>query len=185
MNNRIIICDDDQRITRFCHKILTPKFDVTVCYDGESCIKLVERSVRGNQLFALVFVDVLLPGKDGYSVVRDLQKIDENLRIVLITASVIKSLPEFRFPSKVLFLAKPFTAVEICQLAISLTTAYNLEETILLNRDELIRGIEVTTNSLLKVLEYERFARDREVAGDIETTSASNGREDEGGDQTP
>jgi DNA-binding response OmpR family regulator len=84
---RVLLVDDERDIVDTVKYSLELRgFDVDVCYDGENAVKKA-RSGR----YALVLLDVMLPGKNGYEVSRilkdDMARGDvAAFKIMLITA---------------------------------------------------------------------------------------------------
>jgi len=84
---RVLLVDDERDIVDTVKYSLELRgFDVDVCYDGENAVKKA-RSGR----YALVLLDVMLPGKNGYEVSRilkdDMARGDvPAFKIMLITA---------------------------------------------------------------------------------------------------
>ena len=84
---RVLLVDDERDIVDTVKYSLELRgFDVDVCYDGENAVKKA-RSGR----YALVLLDVMLPGKNGYEVSRllkdDMARGDvPPFKIMLITA---------------------------------------------------------------------------------------------------
>ena len=79
---RILIVEDEQKVARFLKKGLEAEgYDIEVAHDGE----LGEQLARTGS-FDLVLLDVLLPKKDGFTVLHDLRKNSIRIPIVMLTA---------------------------------------------------------------------------------------------------
>ena len=81
MHARILVVDDDEAIRDALKLILEDDYDV-VCVD--SGIKAIEE-VK-NQIFDLVFLDVVMPEMDGIETLRRLKAHDKNLDIIMVSA---------------------------------------------------------------------------------------------------
>lgn len=79
--SQILIVDDDENIADLIQLYLTKEcFDTKIVYDGKSALSAV-KSYRPN----LVLLDIMLPGMDGYEVLREIRKFS-NLPIILLSA---------------------------------------------------------------------------------------------------
>jgi len=81
INARILVVDDDEAIRDALKLILEDDYDV-VCVD--SGIKAVEEIK--NQVFDLVFLDVVMPEMDGIETLRRIKAYDKNLDIIMVSA---------------------------------------------------------------------------------------------------
>lgn len=81
MNDRILIVEDDKVIAELEKEYLTANgYDVDVCYDGDSGIaKAFEND------YSLIILDVMLPGKNGFDICRELRQVKE-IPILFVTA---------------------------------------------------------------------------------------------------
>jgi two-component system, OmpR family, copper resistance phosphate regulon response regulator CusR len=80
--SRILIAEDEARISSFLEKGLRANgFSTNVAADGEEALRLA-RSGR----FDLLILDLGLPGKDGFDVLRELRHEGRQLPVVILTA---------------------------------------------------------------------------------------------------
>jgi DNA-binding response OmpR family regulator len=80
--SRILIAEDEGRIASFLEKGLRANgFATDVVADGEEALRLA-RSGK----FDLLILDLGLPGKDGFEVLRELRQSDRRLPVVILTA---------------------------------------------------------------------------------------------------
>jgi DNA-binding response OmpR family regulator len=80
--NRILIAEDEERIASFIEKGLRASgFTTTVAADGGQAIALA----RSGE-FDLLILDLGLPGRDGFAVLRALRESDRQLPVVILTA---------------------------------------------------------------------------------------------------
>ncbi len=86
MLNKILIIEDDKEIAAIEKDFLEINgFDVVIENDG---IKGKERALSGG--FALILLDLMLPGKDGISICREIrEKVD--IPILMVTAQITDS----------------------------------------------------------------------------------------------
>jgi DNA-binding response OmpR family regulator len=80
--SRILIAEDEPRIASFLEKGLRANgFTTTVTEDGRDALDLAD-----SEDFDLLILDVGLPGRDGFSVLRELRKRGRRLPVVILTA---------------------------------------------------------------------------------------------------
>ncbi|MEU5953405.1 response regulator transcription factor [Streptomyces sp. NPDC047525] len=82
MNNRILIVEDEERIASFVEKGLRSNgFTTSVVGDGEAAY---DYALTGS--FDLVVLDIGLPGKDGFTVLRQLREARVSTPVIVLTA---------------------------------------------------------------------------------------------------
>ncbi|MCD9625412.1 response regulator transcription factor [Rhabdothermincola salaria] len=80
--NRVLVVDDEERITAFVEKGLRKHgFTTMAVHDGDSAVDLAR---DGD--FDLVVLDVGLPRRDGFEVLRCLRERGERLPVILLTS---------------------------------------------------------------------------------------------------
>jgi DNA-binding response OmpR family regulator len=85
---KILICDDDIVIARLIKIALSDEIDITT-----SPSEAIEKAKTGN--YDAAIIDLLMPERSGYDVVREIRKFNQEMRIVLITASDIEFARQF------------------------------------------------------------------------------------------
>ena len=79
---RILIVEDEQRLSEALAELMRrEKYDVDVCNNGEDGL---EFALSG--IYDVIVLDVMLPKKDGFSVVHELRKKDVQTPVILLTA---------------------------------------------------------------------------------------------------
>lgn len=82
LKNRILIVEDEFRIAGFIQKGLQKHgFTTTTAEDGDQAILKAHSSD-----FDLLLLDLGLPGKDGWTVLRELRDRDQQFPIIIVTA---------------------------------------------------------------------------------------------------
>lgn len=82
MSGRILIAEDEDRIASFLEKGLRAAgYTTTVASDGVSALV---KALSGE--FDLLILDIGLPDKDGFEVLRDVRARDRDLPVVILTA---------------------------------------------------------------------------------------------------
>jgi DNA-binding response OmpR family regulator len=79
---KILLVEDEQKVSAFIKKGLEEQnYTVEVAYDGLMGIKLALENE-----YDIVILDVILPGRDGYEVCREIRKFKMELPILMLTA---------------------------------------------------------------------------------------------------
>jgi two-component system, NtrC family, sensor kinase len=109
------------------------QYHIDSAYQGPEALALLRQAHREHLPYALAFVDVRMPpGWDGIETINQLWRVDPELQVVICTAYSDHSWSEIRrrlAPSdNLLILRKPFDAVEIRQLAHTLSTKWTLRQ---------------------------------------------------------
>jgi two-component system, OmpR family, copper resistance phosphate regulon response regulator CusR len=80
--SRILIAEDETRIASFLEKGLRANgFATEVAREGDEALRL---ALSGG--FDLLVLDLGLPGKDGFDVLRELRAVDRSLPVIILTA---------------------------------------------------------------------------------------------------
>ncbi len=155
-NRRILVIDDDREIWQAYRDVLAggdkggltdrirdllqeddgrknddPVFELKFADQGRDGFELVRQALAGGHPFAVAFIDVRMPpGWDGMETALRIRQIDPEVEIVIVTAYSDRSRREIvktvGTPEKLLFLRKPFDPEELYQLALCLSTKWNL-----------------------------------------------------------
>ena len=79
---KILIVEDEKKIAQFARKALEEQgFTVTVCHDGHEGYDRVT-----HEAFDVVLLDIMLPGRDGLSILSNLRKQGNTVPVILLTA---------------------------------------------------------------------------------------------------
>jgi len=79
---RILIAEDDRHILAGLIDALESEgYQITAAVDGEEAASLFER-----ESFDLVILDVMMPGRSGYDVCKQIRAVDQDLPIMILTA---------------------------------------------------------------------------------------------------
>ena len=155
---RILIVDDNKAIHEDIKTILLPERDTSALEElveeitgesghtdfamdieweidsalqGEEGVAMVRRAREDGRPYALVYVDIRIPpGLDGVETIRKMQREDDQLQYVIITAYSDYSWQDFQETvirsDNLLVLKKPFEAIEIRQSAAALARKWQL-----------------------------------------------------------
>ena len=109
---RMLVVDDEQRICRFVARALEAcGFRVDQAADGAEAL----RAVAAND-YAVIVLDLLLPGLDGYEVLRRIVDADPGQRVLVLSAvGDVESRVRCLRIGAVDYLAKPFAIAELIE----------------------------------------------------------------------
>jgi two-component system, NtrC family, sensor kinase len=154
LNRRILLIDDMPTIHQDFRKILTPlspqtaeldaveaalfgdeakpvvdAFELDSAYQGQEGLAKLQQALDAGLPYAMAFVDMRMPpGWDGVQTIEHLWRADPRLQVVICTAysdhSWDEVLARLDVRDRLLILKKPFDAIEVCQLATSLTAKW-------------------------------------------------------------
>ena len=78
----ILIVEDDAKIASFTKKGLTEQgFTVAVCHDGDTGY-----AHAMEHTYDALILDIMLPGRDGLSILRSLREQGQTVPVILLTA---------------------------------------------------------------------------------------------------
>lgn len=112
---------------------LQTKYELDFAFQGQEAFAMADKAVKENRPYALIFMDVRMPpGWDGIETISRIWLKHPYVEMVLCTAysdytwdDIIEKLGS---TDKLLFLRKPFDAVAVQQMALSLVKKWNLGE---------------------------------------------------------
>ncbi len=181
-NRRILVIDDQESIHKDMRLILSgeketvdlhdietflgiqvvegeqPTFEVDSAYQGEEGLELVERAVKAGRPYALAFVDMRMPpGWDGLQTIPRLWQADPDLQVVICSAYSDHSwndiLGELGQTDRFLILKKPFSHIEVSQLALALTEKWYLAQKARMKLDQMQAMVDERTRELARTNE--------------------------------
>ena len=130
-----------------------PNFTVHKAANGMEGLELVKKSVAQGTPYAVIFLDMRMPGWDGMETAERIRKFDSKAEIIFVTAFSDRSIDDIiaRAGQNVGYHCKPYASEEITQLATKAVTDYNklrnLERLI-----EAISSISIEENHLTSLL---------------------------------
>lgn len=110
---KILVADDEEVIRDLFYDFLDGKgYEVVTANDGKEAIdKIKEEEIDA------AFIDVILPGKDGLEVLREIKKIRPGVEVIMITAYEVKDeLKAARQEGAYACLQKPFRVKEVIDI---------------------------------------------------------------------
>lgn len=86
MIKKILVIDDDEEFCEEFSDILKDEgYEVSVAHNGIDGQALVE-----NKVYDILFLDLKMPGLDGYSILEKIKKTNLKLKIIVITGSLLE-----------------------------------------------------------------------------------------------
>jgi PAS domain S-box-containing protein len=134
--------------------VVADGFHLDSAYQGEEGLALVTEAVQCNRPYVAAFVDMRMPpGWDGVETIERIWPVDPDLYVVICSAYSDYPWDEIseRFNDKrkqLLFLSKPFQAIEVRQIALALTSQWQLAREVQNRRKMLESEIESRTRAL-------------------------------------
>lgn len=112
---KIMVVDDDDIIIQAMKNILTPEgFTVIGARSGEECLRILE-----NERPAYIFIDIQMPGMDGWETLREIKKREElrDIPTAMLTAQPLtkETLEKEGIFALVDYVVKPFTKGDIIE----------------------------------------------------------------------
>jgi two-component system NtrC family sensor kinase len=131
-----------------------PNFTVHKASNGMEGVEMVKQSIKEDRPYAVIFLDMRMPGWDGMETAMQIRKYDNKAEIIFVTAFSDRSIDDIiaKAGQNVGYHCKPYASEEITQLATKAVTDYNK----LRNLEKLIEAIssisldEHQLNSLLQ-----------------------------------
>src|SRR5687767_4989718 len=120
-----------------------PNFKVHKASNGMEGLEMVKKSIAEGTPYAVIFLDMRMPGWDGMETAEQIRKIDTKAEIIFVTAFSDNSIEDIVASAgqNVGFHCKPYASEEITQLATKAVTDYNK----LRNLEQLIETISSIT----------------------------------------
>lgn len=130
------------------------RFQLEAAMQGEDGVDLVTDACRDERPYAMAFVDVRMPpGWNGVETTRRLWEADPRLQVVICSAysdhsweDIVKTLGP---TDRLVILKKPFETIEVRQLALAMTTKWNLSR----DGERMQREMEAMIDALTYELE--------------------------------
>ncbi len=134
-------------------RVIDIKYRIDDAYQGEEAVKMVKTAKESGDPYSLVFMDVRMPpGIDGIETIERIWTIDSNVGVVICTAfsdySWDQIITKLGQNDNLLFLRKPFDNVSLKQVALTMTTKWNLKIQVNEHIENLEKQVEMRTSEL-------------------------------------
>lgn len=112
--------------------VLHPGYEIDDAYQGDEAVAMVNAAFRDGRPYSLVFMDVRMPpGMDGVQTLKKIWENHKDVEAVICSAfsdySWKEILAELGTNDRLLFLPKPFNSVAVKQMALAMTTKWELD----------------------------------------------------------
>jgi PAS domain S-box-containing protein len=150
---RILLADDNADMRDYVQRLLSEQYDVTAVADGQVAWTEVQRSVPD-----LILTDVMMPGLDGFGLLRQLRSTSEtkDLPVILVSARAgDEARIEGLGSAADEYITKPFSAKELLASVrnrLELAAVRRDSQEILRQREEHLRAVVETTPACIKLL---------------------------------
>lgn len=140
-------------------------YDLDSAFSGEQAVEMVRAAVDEGRPYALAMVDMRMPpGCDGLDAIEHTWALDPDVQIVICTAYSDHTwrdiVDRLNRRDQWLILRKPFDSAEVCQLALSLTTKWELHRQSHAHMRDLEELVEERTRELRREVEDRRRAEE-------------------------
>ncbi|MDH5694423.1 MAG: diguanylate cyclase [Gammaproteobacteria bacterium] len=113
------------------NRVSSIQYEISSAYQGGEALKMFRDSYEHGNPYALVIMDVRMPpGMDGIQTIKEMRNIDNLVELVICTAysdyGWEQIVEQLGMSDKIQFLSKPFESITLKQLALSLTTKWNI-----------------------------------------------------------
>ncbi|KAI9463085.1 histidine kinase-like ATPase [Russula earlei] len=104
-----------------------PLFTVDKAANGPEGLEMVKTAIANNQPYAVIFLDMRMPGWDGLETATRIRQYDNKAEIIFVTAYSDRSIDEIvaKAGRNVGYHCKPYATEEIVQIATKAVTDYN------------------------------------------------------------
>ncbi len=104
-----------------------PIFKVDKAINGMDGLEKVKQSIAENNPYAIIFLDMRMPGWDGLETATHIREVDSKVEIIIVTAFSDRSIEEIvaKLGQNVGYHCKPYASEEILQIATKAVNDYN------------------------------------------------------------
>lgn len=142
------------------------KYEIDHAYQGEKAVEMVASAEKSGNPYSLVFMDVRMPpGMDGIQTIEKIWKNYPYTEMVICTAysdysweEIIQNLGN---TDKLLFIKKPFDATALKQMALTLTTKWQLQQEAISYTEKLEKEVEERTKQLNELVVKYKIMKDK------------------------
>jgi signal transduction histidine kinase len=147
---RVLFVDDDRTLHRSVVRVLR-RFEVCSAFDGPSAVREIEAARAGAVDYALVILDVSMPGWSGLETLEEIWKIAPDTQALFCTGAELSHEEIQRLfgdTDAILAIKKPFSHLELAQAVQALTTKWRLQREARAHVDALETAVRARTAQL-------------------------------------
>jgi signal transduction histidine kinase len=147
---RVLLVDDDAPIHRAVARMLAG-FELCSAYDGPSAVVEIETACAQRAEFALVVLDIGMPGWGGLETLERIWRIAPDTQALFCTGTALghhELREQFGDTDAILVIKKPFSQVELVQAVHALTTKWELQRQARAHLDQLEAAVSARTAQL-------------------------------------
>ena len=135
---KLLVADDEQRICRLLKTFFVERgFDVLLAHDGTAALSCI-REERPH----LIFLDLHMPGLNGLEVLKEVRRVDETIKVIIITAiEDEEAVRKARELGAADYVIKPFS-LEYLKEEVLAKVSTSLYEDLRASNEELKRSLE-------------------------------------------
>ena len=117
----------DTPATQASQKNSVPRFKVDKAANGMEGVEMIKRSVQEGRPYAVIFLDMRMPGWDGMETAVEIRKYDSKAEIIFVTAFSDRGIDDIiaQAGENVGYHCKPYASEEITQIATKAVSDYN------------------------------------------------------------
>ncbi len=147
-------------------------------YQGEEAVAMADTAFEEGNPYSLIFMDVRMPpGMDGLQTIKEIWKNHPDIEMVICTAysdySWEQILQMFGKTDHLLFIKKPFDSVSVRQIALTLTTKWNLNRQIKNHVKDLETEVSKRTSELSEMVDNLKVLKEEAVTAKEEAERAN------------
>jgi signal transduction histidine kinase len=119
--------DIDEKIIGPSNNGNIPIFLVDKAINGMDGVEKIKKSIAENNPYAVIFLDMRMPGWDGLETAMHIREVDTKVEIIIVTAYSDRSIEEIiaKLGQNVGYHCKPYASEEILQIATKAVNDYN------------------------------------------------------------
>ncbi len=86
ISTKVLLAEDDENLGNLLRDYLKVRnYDTDLCTDGEKALKLLQRNH-----YDICILDVMMPNMDGFTLAKEIRKMNNNIPIIFLTAKSMK-----------------------------------------------------------------------------------------------
>jgi len=138
MTKKILVIDDEKSVQESLKLVLSDNWRVLVASSGREGLEILS-----NNEIDIIFLDILMPDRDGLEVLQEIKKIDETIPVIMLTAvSKLSTAIEAMKIGAYDYLTKPFDVEEIRLIVQKIFNEFKMRQRVQFLTDEMEKSTE-------------------------------------------